>query len=354
MYKRAIIKIGSNVLSKNGALDTDILAQLVSQTVSLRQSGIEVVLVTSGAVATGKGILKLPDSADSIVSKQVFASIGQVKLMAEYAELFEKQGYVCAQVLVTKEDFRDRQHYLNMKNCLENLLQDKVVPIINENDVISVTELVFTDNDELAGLVASALGADLVVLLTSVDGLMENSGTSMARVISVVDSEKETEITGFITDEKSAFGRGGMYTKVGIAKKLAAQGITTFIANGRTRDVLSRITKDETIGTKFLPHRKVSAPKRRIAYSEGLSKGAVYVNKCAVDVLLGDTAASLLPIGIVKIEGEFEKGDIIEIRDEAKKKLGFGIAQYGNEKAQESIGKKNIRALIHYDYMFIE
>jgi len=355
MYKRVIVKIGSGVISKDGQLDVQIVEHIVEQIVLLNKSGIEIVLITSGAVATGRGILKLNEKTDSIVQKQVFASVGQVKLMSFYSNLFGKHGYTCAQVLVTKEDFRDRQHYLNMKNCLENLLQDNVVPVVNENDVIAITELIFTDNDELAGLIASQLNADAVIILTSVDGVLDGSPKDpKSQVISEIEFAKSSSFEKHITDDNSTSGRGGMHTKFGIAKKLATQGITTHIASGRRRNTIVDVVEGKSVGTKFIPNRKLSATKRRLAYSEGLSKGAVYVNKCAQDILLSKKAISLLPVGIVKVEGEFQKSDVIEIRNEAKKKLGFGIAQYDSNKARGSMGKKKKRALVHYDYMFLE
>jgi len=355
MYKRVIVKIGSGVISKEGRFDAQVVEHIVEQIVSLNKIGVEIVLITSGAVATGRGMLKLNDKADSIVQKQVFASVGQVKLMSFYADIFDKHEYTCAQVLVTKEDFRDRQHYLNMKNCLENLLQDNVIPVVNENDVIAITELIFTDNDELAGLIASQLNADAVIILTSVDGVLDgNPNDPKSQVIFEIDFAKSPSFEKHITNNKSASGRGGMHTKFGIAKKLAAQGITTHIASGKRRNTIVDLVEGKSVGTKFVPHRKLSATKRRLAYSAGLSKGVVYVNKCAEDILLSKKAISLLPVGIVKVEGVFEKGDVIEIKNEAKKKLGFGIAQYDSQKATDSIGKKKIRALIHCDYMFLE
>jgi len=355
MYKRVIVKIGSGVISKEGRFDAQVVEHIVEQIVSLNKIGVEIVLITSGAVATGRGILKLNDKVDSIVQKQVFASVGQVKLMSFYADIFGKYGYTCAQVLVTKEDFRDRRHYLNMKNCFENLLQDNVIPVVNENDVIAITELIFTDNDELAGLIASQLNADAVIILTSVDGVFDgNPNNPKSQVISEIDFAKYSLFEKYITADKSAFGRGGMYTKFGIAKKLATQGVATHIVNGKKQNVIVDVIRGKFVGTKFISNRKLSAIKRRLAYSESFSKGVVYVNKCAEDILLSKKVASLLPVGVVMVKGEFEKGDVIEIRNEEKKKLGFGITQYDSKKATDSIGKKRVRALIHYDYIFLE
>ena len=355
MYKRVIVKIGSGVISKDGQLDREVVRNIVDQIAALHEEGTQIILVTSGAVATGRGLLTPNERIDSIVQKQVFAAVGQVKLMAIYADLFAKHSCTCAQVLVTKGDFRDRQHYANMKNCLENLLQSNVIPIVNENDVVAITELIFTDNDELAGLLASQVGAEALIILSSVAGVLKGDPKDpTATVVPEIDFKKDPSFEDYISAEKSSTGRGGMRTKFGVAKKLAMEGITTHIANGKQPNVLGELLAGKPIGTRFVAHRKLSTTKRRVAHSEGLSKGAVYINKCAEDVLRSEKAASLLPVGIIKIEGSFEKGDVIEIRNEEKKKLGFGIAQYDSNKALESLGKQNIKALVHYDYMFLE
>ena len=353
MYKRIILKIGSGVISNNGLLDEKVVKEIVRQIGALRRKGVGVVLVTSGAVATGKKIVKVKKGADEIVQKQVFAAVGQVRLMSIYAALFAKQKQACAQVLVTKEDFRDRQHYLNMKNCLENLLRSDIVPVVNENDVIAVTELVFTDNDELAALLASQLGAEALIILTSVGGVLRGRPDDPgAEVISRIESDDGAE--KYITDERSSSGRGGMHTKFAMAKKLAAQGIAVHIANGKKKDTVTRIVAGEPVGTTFIPARKLSAAKRRIAHSEGLAKGSAYVNECTEDLLLSRKVASLLPVGILRIEGTFEKGDVIEIKNEKGRRLGFGIARYDSLKARTLRGKKKAPALVHYDYLFIQ
>lgn len=351
MYKRIIVKIGTSVITKkNGELDLKTLKNLVKETSQLRKKNTEVVIVTSGAVGTGRGLVILKDGRNSVVGKQVFAAVGQIKLMETYAKYFAKEGIVCAQVLATKEDFRDRQHYLHMKNCMENLLRNDVVPVINENDVVAVAELVFTDNDELAGLLASQLSADAVIILTGVDGVYDAHG----RVIENIAVSDINSFEKFITTEKSGFGRGGMLTKFGVAKKLAMQGIATHIVNGGKEGVLREVLASKSIGTTITPDRKMSAAKRRVAHSEGFSKGAAHVNTCAAEVLSGKKAASLLLVGVVKVEGDFEKGDVIEIRDEKNRKIGFGVSQYASSEARSAIGLKKARPLIHYNYMFVD
>src|ERR1700748_2866322 len=175
-YQRIIIKIGSNVLTQpDGLPDLNRITHLVEQIAKIKRQGIEVVLVSSGAVASGRSLISISEKFDAIATRQLFASIGQVKLINTYAQQFEKYNILCSQVLVTKEDFRDRLHYLNMKNCLKILLQHHVIPVVNENDVVSVTELMFTDNDELAGLIASMLNAQALIILSNVDGLYDGN-----------------------------------------------------------------------------------------------------------------------------------------------------------------------------------
>ncbi|MGI4974611.1 MAG: glutamate 5-kinase, partial [Janthinobacterium lividum] len=184
-YRRLVVKIGSNVLTQpNGLPDEARLDELVTQIVGLKSQGCEVIVVSSGAVAAGRSLITLPPKTDAVRSRQLLAAVGQVKLLSLYAARLAEHGLLGAQVLVTKEDFRDRQHYLNMKNCFQELLQQNVIPIVNENDVISVTELMFTDNDELAGLVASMLNADALLILSNVDGIFDGDPSRPeARVI---------------------------------------------------------------------------------------------------------------------------------------------------------------------------
>src|SRR6185312_2121766 len=173
-YHRIVIKIGSNVFTqKDGLPDLKRIGHLVEQIAEIKKKGKDVILVSSGAVASGRSLMAVSEKYDAVAARQLLASIGQVKLINTYAHLFEQFDMLCSQVLVTKEDFRDRMHYLNMKNCLEILLQHQVIPIVNENDVVSVTELMFTDNDELAGLIASMLNAQALIVLTNVDGIYD-------------------------------------------------------------------------------------------------------------------------------------------------------------------------------------
>lgn len=357
MYKRIVVKIGTKVLSKeNGKIDGSVLENIVGQVASLKQKGIEVILVTSGAVGSGRGLVKTATGTETVADKQVFAAVGQVKLMEAYARLFKKHSHLCAQVLVTKEDFRDRGHYHNMKRCFLNLLRDGVVPVVNENDVIAIKELVFTDNDELAGLVASQLEADAVILLTSVDGVLDGDPSNpSSKTIPVIDWKHIADSQKHVTQEKTNVGRGGMLTKFAIARKLISSGIGVHVVHGKRKNVLLDVMSGKQVGTVFVPQGKTSGVKRRLAYSDGLTMGAVVVNKCAGEMLVSkERAMSLLPVGVIRVSGEFKKGDVIEIQNERKERIGFGVSALDSEKVKETIGKKGAKEVVHYDYLFIE
>lgn len=355
MKKRLVIKVGSNTLTTdNGLLNEKVMKELVQQIATLKAQGWDCVLVSSGAVSAGRGLLQDPTSSP-FGNKQLLAAVGQVTLLSTYAELLKKHALLCAQILVTKEDFRDRNHYFNLRSCFESLLHDGIVPIVNENDVIAVTELLFTDNDELAGLVASMLGAERLIILTNVEGIYDgNPSLKSSKVIPAVTDSNFATVVNYVAPVKSSFGRGGMVTKLRMARKLARQGITTHIAPGTVPTIILDCLADKPIGTRFESSRRSSNLKRRIANTEGFEKGSVFINDCAIPILTAsEKAASLLPVGITKVEGDFEKGDVIEVRSEANQKIGFGQARYSAEKARELMGQKQAPALIHYDYLFI-
>jgi glutamate 5-kinase len=354
-YRRIVIKIGSNVLTKeNGLPDAERIKHLVDQMAAIKKQGVEVILVSSGAVASGRSLISVSEKADAVTTRQLLASIGQVKLINTYSQLFEQFDMLCSQVLVTKEDFRDRVHYLNMKNCLEILLQHQVIPVVNENDVVSITELMFTDNDELAGLIASMLDAQALIVLTNVDGIYDGDPKlENSRVITEINNST-MDFTPFIQSGRSQFGRGGMITKSTMAQKVAQLGIAVHIANGTKNNILPDVLENKAVHTHFTPNKKASGKKKWIAHSENSATGIVQVNEGAKLALLSSKATSLLPVGIVKVLSDFKKGDIIKLVDEHKKLFGLGIAEYGADKAKERLGQKNQKALVHYDYLYLQ
>ncbi|MBB6270996.1 glutamate 5-kinase [Pedobacter cryoconitis] len=351
-YKRIVVKIGSNVLTRPDGLPDQVrIEHLVSQIVKLQNAGITVVLVSSGAVAAGRSMITLSEKQDAVAARQLLASIGQIKLINTYLALFEKQQMLCSQVLVTKEDFRDRKHYLNIKNCLSILLKHKVIPIINENDVVSVTELMFTDNDELAGLVASMLEADALIILSNVNGIYNGDPKSPDSII-IQQIKKDDRIDSFINTAKSGLGRGGMVTKLGMAQKVAKLGIPVHIANGTRQDILTDLIAQKVEHTYFVPEKNTSGKKKWIAHSEHSATGSVQLNRGAADALISGQARSLLPVGITEVLSSFQKGDIIRLLDENRKLIGLGIADYGSDKAKERIGQKGHKSLVHYNYFY--
>ncbi|MBK0378805.1 glutamate 5-kinase [Mucilaginibacter segetis] len=354
-YRRIIIKIGSNVITKaNGLPDTERIAHLVDQIAAIKKQGKQVILVSSGAVASGRSLITVNDKHDTVGTRQLLASIGQVKLINTYTHLFEQFNILCSQVLVTKEDFRDRLHYLNMRNCLELLIQHGVIPVVNENDVVSVTELMFTDNDELAGLIASMLNAEALIVLSNVDGIY-NGDPKMPGSAVITDVTNEgLDVSAFVSTGRSQFGRGGMLTKATIAQKTAQLGIAVHIANGTKDNILTDLLNNNVTHTRFVPTKKASGKKKWIAHSETAATGIVQVNDGAKTALTSGKASSLLPVGILEILADFKKGEIIKIVDDRNKIIGLGMAEYGAEKAKEWTGKQNKRPLVHYDYLYLQ
>ena len=310
MTKRIVVKIGTQLITDGkGLLNHPFIESIAAQIIQLKKQKIEVILVSSGAVGAGRGLIKLPPAMNKIVQRQVLASVGQVKLMEAYSKALEKHGYLCSQVLTCKEDFRDRHHYLNMKNCFQALLHENIVPIVNENDVISIDELMFTDNDELAGLIGAMMDVDMVLILSTVEGIFDRHPKDPgAKLLSEIDPNLEA-YAEYISDEKSPLGRGGMQTKARIAVKVASLGITAHIANGHQENVILRIVQGETPGTKVLPKKRVSGVKKWIAHSKGQEKGTVKINTCAEEILTeGKEARSLLPVASLPLKALFKKG----------------------------------------------
>ncbi len=353
-YRRIVVKVGTNVLTTaEGLLNETVMTSLVEQIADLKKQNIDVILVSSGAMSAGRAIVKPAKKLSSVAARQVLAAVGQVELMHRYSLKFRKMDCICAQVLASKEDFRDRQHYLNMRDCFTALLQEKIVPVVNENDVVSVNELMFTDNDELAALIASMVNADALILLTSVDGILIQNDDGTSAVLRT--AERDIDWKSHLKPEKSSCGRGGMQTKCRNAQRLAGLGITTHIAKGTEPDILGKILAGKEFGTVFPGKKKAaSSVKRWVAENEGSEKGVVIVNVCARDILSSkEKSVSLLPVGVVKIDGDFVKGDVVRIKDELGKDVGLGIAQYAAGPARDAMGKKNQKALVHCDYLYL-
>ena len=255
MKSRIVVKIGSNVLTRpDGKLDVTRVSALVDQVAWLRRQGHEVILVSSGAVACGRRELKVDHSLDSVEQRQLFSALGQVKLIGLYYDLFREYHLHVGQVLTMKENFRPGEQYDNQRACMSVMLENGVIPIVNENDTVCVTELMFTDNDELSGLIAQMMEADTLILLSNIDGIYDgHPDDPQSHIIPQVEPGRD--LSQYIKAEKSAFGRGGMHSKYTTATKVQQAGIRVIIANGERDDILIRIVEHptETPHTEFVP-----------------------------------------------------------------------------------------------------
>ncbi len=258
MKSRIVVKIGSNVLTRpDGKLDVTRVSALVDQVAWLRRQGHEVILVSSGAVACGRRELKVDHSLDSVEQRQLFSALGQVKLIGLYYDLFREYHLHVGQVLTMKENFRPGEQYDNQRACMSVMLENGVIPIVNENDTVCVTELMFTDNDELSGLVAGMVRAETLIILSNVDGLWSATpGTPGATVIRRVLPGEDP--SGFILEGRSSAGRGGMASKCATAVRTAEKGIRVLLANGETDGIIRRLLTDpdNTVHTEFVPSAK--------------------------------------------------------------------------------------------------
>lgn len=355
-FNRIAIKIGSNVISQgDGSLNTGRMLRLVEDIAVLFKQGTEVILVSSGAVAAGRGEVSPSKKTNIIAARQIWAAIGQVKLMSNYQFLFGKYGIQAGQLLAAKESFRDRRHYLNMKNCIMAMLENNVLPVVNENDTVSVNELMFTDNDELSGLISSMMDCRSLIILTNVDGIFNAvPGCPGAEIIKEISADTG-DLSQFILSSKSGFGRGGMLTKYSNARRIASEGIDVFIANGNRDSIITDIIRGKEVPyTHFLAGTsKKNGVKKWLSHSDTFARGAVYINNGAREALTGDRATSLLMIGAIKVEGYFKKGDIVRILNEDGNSIGLGKSQYDSEEAEQNIGEKRSKPFIHYDYMVI-
>jgi glutamate 5-kinase len=347
---RLVVKLGTGVLTDSRKqIDPAQLEQLVAQIAAQRKAGKEIVLVTSGAVGAGMGALGYDKRPADLAQLQACAAVGQSRLMATYADLFAKHDLHVAQVLLTHDDLEHHERHLNARNTLVTLLEHGVVPIINENDAISFTEIKFGDNDKLSALVASLLPADLLVILTTVDGVVENFGKANPKTISVIekiDGGVET-IAGGTSSETAV---GGMKSKIEAAKIVVRSGIPLVIASGKKKSVLAKILNGEDEGTVFVAApTKLQGRKRWIAFFHH-PKGALYVDDGA-RTALRESGKSLLPPGVARCEGDFAAGDVVRLCDLNGTEFARGIAKFSGSEVR---GKGLARVeLVHRDDLVI-
>lgn len=309
--KRLVVKVGTGVITtKDGLLDMAQVASISRQAVGLRRRGYEVAVVSSGAVGAGMGELGMRKRPTTLPEIQAAAAVGQSKLIGAYDDCFKMEGYHAAQILLTREDLEGRHRYLNTCNTISALFGLKVIPVINENDTVSVEEISFSDNDALSVLVANLLRAELLVMLSSVDGLYRRPDKG-AELIPLVE-EITADIEGLASRSKTHLGMGGMESKLRAARIATNSGEAVVIANGREPDVLIKIMEGEELGTLFIPVReKLTSRKRWIGFTLR-PKGKIYVDDGAYDAL-SKRGKSLLASGITDVDGDFERGDVVSV-----------------------------------------
>ena len=365
MTKRVVIKVGSAVLTlQSGGLNEEAFTQLSFAVSNLLSRGVEVAVVTSGAVAAGMGKLGLTERPKSIPEKQAAAAAGQSSLMGRYEKVFAAHNLNVAQVLLTHEDLSSRHRYLNARNTLFTLLSYGVIPIINENDTVVVDEIKFGDNDNLSALVAGLIDADLLLILTDTEGLYDKDPRSHAdaRLIPLVE-KIDSHIEHMAGGVGTSIATGGMITKVQAARKASSVGIPTIIASGRDMSNIDKVFASEKVGTLFLPQSEKLTSRKHWIATVLKPKGAIIVDDGARDALI-TKGKSLLPTGIVGVEGDFGIGDAVLLEDKEGKRFAQGLAGYTHaeillimghrsSRIEEILGYKYCDEVIHRDDLVV-
>lgn len=363
--KRVVVKVGSAVLTQDRGLNREVVNNLAQEITFLHNSGREVILVSSGAVAAGKKKLDISDSAElSIREKQALAAIGQSQLMHDYDEAFAKYNKTIAQILLTHSDLANRKRYLNVRNTLHTLFQLGVIPVINENDTVSTEELKFSDNDNLGALVANLIEADMFICLTDVDALYESNPSDDPNASAIYTVHKVTsEILKMAGNSKSILGTGGMLSKINAAKMVSAGGGSSFIGPGRKKDILKHLFSGEMVGTFFLPQKeKMQSRKRWIAYVLK-PKGELVIDEGASRAICSK-GKSLLPSGILQVTGEFEEGESVRCYNEKGQAVAVGLTNFSSEsiekirglhtnKIEKVLGYKDSDEVVHRDNLVL-
>lgn len=340
--RTVVVKVGTNVLTAaDGALNVKRIGKLVGELVNLEQMGKNVILVSSGAVGAGVGLLGLKTRPTEHPKLQAVAAIGQSKLMQTYEEALFRHNRYPAQVLLTADDLAHRQKYLNVRNTFLSLFDYGVLPIVNENDTVSVEELksTFGDNDRLASLIANLFPEPLLILLTDVDGLFDGDpAKSASRLIPVVD-RWTPELLTMVAEKRSTRSRGGMSSKLQAAQSVTTSGGSVIIANGDDVKILTKICAGSEVGTVFFPKGRLHARKRWLGFAP-VSRGSVTVDSGAAVALL-QKGKSLLPIGVVAVAGKFNQGDIVAVRDDRGKEIARGLTNYGSDDLEKILRRKS-------------
>lgn len=333
--KRVVIKIGTSITSRSDSTLESLVGEICAHT-----KECEFLLVTSGAIGAGIKKLNWNQRPTEIRKKQAAAAIGQVALMERYQDYFQSHDTLVAQVLLTRSDFEDRQRYLNARHTLLTLLELNVVPVINENDTVATEEIQFGDNDKLSALVAAKIDADLLIILSDVEGLLKKTGqgSEVVPVVPKITAEIEKLVWRGV---KSATGTGGMDSKIEAAKIATASGVTTIIANGFRAGVITEILEGKSVGTKFVSLKSRSAKEKWILFG-AIPKGEIVVDTGAAEALRR-LNKSLLPAGVVEVKGTFKEGEVVKIKSLSGEDFARGIVSYSSELIQKMKGEKSAK-----------
>jgi len=358
--RRLVVKVGSNVLTKAQGLNLPVMYALSGQISALMDTGREVILVSSGALASGMNKIGLDRRPDEIPKRQAISAVGQAGLIREYEKAFHVYGRKVAQILLTSEDLDDRQRYLNGRNTLNTLINWRVVPVINENDTVMVEEIKVGDNDNLAAMITLLMDADLLILLTDIDGLFTRDPRVHpdARLLPEI-TELDNDVEKMASDIPGPLGRGGMSSKIKAARKVTAAGVPMVIADGTKPDILKTLMQGDAGGTFFVPGgERLASRKSWIAYTLK-PKGTIQIDAGAAEAIIGK-GKSLLPSGIVGVEGDFLKGAPVTLKTPACADIGTGLVNYSaadiqkikglqTDAVQQRLGEKPYDEVIHRD-----
>ncbi len=350
--QKIVVKVGTSTLTKSdGQLNIDKIKKIVLELSNLSDKGYDVALVTSGAVGAGMGMLNMPERPKTLSEKQAVSAVGQVSLMHLYQTLFQEYNKVIGQLLLTKGEFSDRRRYLNVRNVCNTFFDKKIIPVINENDAIVADELKVGDNDTMSALVSGLIDADLVIILSDIDGLYNKNPQKYtdAKLIELVGDITE-DVKNMAGGEGSKFGTGGMITKIIAAEMATKIGTNLVIANGDDPKNITRVVEKENIGTLFVrKNKKISSKKYWLAYGTN-KKGIITIDEGAEKALL--SGKSLLPVGIKSVEGRFDEGAVIKIENLKKEIIATGITNYSSDEIEVIKGKQSeeIEGILGYQY----
>jgi glutamate 5-kinase len=351
---RVVVKVGTSSLTGGTPrLDLPRITSLAQQMSGIMAGGCQVVLVSSGAIAAGRERLEFPELTKSIPVKQMLAAVGQPRLMNVYEQLFGIYGRQVAQILLTREDISERRRYLNARNTLEALLNQGVLPVINENDTIATEEIKIGDNDTLSALVANLIEADLLVLLTDQEGLFTsdpNRNKSAELIQEISSPDIPEEVWAAAGASRNDLGTGGMLTKLQAADIARRSGTRVVIASGGLPEVLPRLMAGEKLGTCFLPVTDTMESRKRFMLAGAVPRVSIRIDDGALKALRG--GGSLLPVGITQVQGTFDRGDIIKVKTNEGKDCAVGLANYASEDIQKIMGRRSneIESLLGYAY----